>query len=130
MIISHYHEELSRTIHILENNTITDNIYKIDTHSTETLSLSLENIFYQNTITYTPEEYLSHLKSTIKYQEKNKNYHVITSTHKTFNNITIINLLNNYTIISKNNNPTIHFVIKHPRLRDAIASFTSPIQEK
>ena len=49
---------------------------------------------------------------------------------KTFNNITIINLLNHYTIISKNNNPTIHFVIKHPHLRDAITSFTSPIKEK
>ena len=130
LIISYYHKELSRTNYILENNTITDNIYKIDAHSTEPLSLSLENIFYQNTITYTHEEYLSHFKSTIKYQEKNKNYHVIPSTHKTFNNITIINLLNHYTIISKNNNPTIHFVIKHPHLRDAITSFTSPIKEK
>ena len=45
-------------------------------------------------------------------------------------NETIINLINNYTIISKSTNPTIHFVIKHPRLRDSISSFTSPIQEK
>lgn len=129
-IISYYHEEISHTKKILENNSITDNIYEINNTSTDNLHLSLENIFYPTPITYTKKEYLDHLNSTIKYQEQNKNYHVSLSHHKTFNNITIINLINNYTIISKSTNPTIHFVIKHPRLRDSISSFTSPIQEK
>ncbi len=129
-IISYYHEEISHTKKILENNSITDNIYEINNTSTDNLHLSLENIFYPTPITYTKKEYLDHLNSTIKYQEQNKNYHVSLSHHKTFNNITIINLINNYTIISKSTNPTIHFVIKHPRLRDSISSFNSPIQEK
>lgn len=49
--------------------------------------------------------------------------------NKTFKNITITIIKNNYVIISKNSNPTIHFVIKHPKLIEAIENFRPLVKE-
>ena len=43
------------------------------------------------------------------------------------NTTTIIN--NKYVIISKNANPVIHFVIKHPKLVEAIDNFNPLVKE-
>ena len=60
---------------------------------------------------------------------KNKNYHVNISDYKTFKNISINILENKYVILSKNCNPTIHFVIRHPKLIDAIKNFNPIVKE-
>ena len=49
--------------------------------------------------------------------------------NKTFKNITITIIKNNYVIISKSSNPTIHFVIRHPKLIDAIEKFDPLVKE-
>ena len=92
------------------------------------LYLSLENIFYKKEIKYTHEEYMNHLSSTLKF--KNKNYKVIKNSKSTFKNISITILENNYVIISKNSSPTIHFVIRHPKLVNAINNFNPLVVEK
>lgn len=112
---------------ILKNNIITDTIYNYENEFTNNLSLSLENIFYNQKITYTYHEYLEHLKDTINYS--NKNYHVIINNDQTFKNISINIVDNNYVIISKNINPTIHFVIRHPKLKSAIENFKPLVKE-
>lgn len=112
---------------ILKNNIITDTIYNYENEFTNNLSLSLENIFYNQKITYTYHEYLEHLKDTINYS--NKNYHVIINNDQTFKNISINIVDNNYVIISKNINPTIHFVIRHPKLKSAIENFKPIVKE-
>ena len=38
-------------------------------------------------------------------------------------------LENKYVILSKNCNPTIHFVIRHPKLIDAIKNFNPIVKE-
>ena len=112
---------------ILKNNIITDTIYNYENEFTNNLSLSLENIFYNQKITYTYHEYLEHLKDTINYN--NKNYHVIINNDQTFKNISINIIDNNYVIISKSINPTIHFVIRHPKLKSAIENFSPIVKE-
>ena len=112
---------------ILKTNIITDTIYNYENEFTNDLSLSLENIFYNQKITYTHHEYLEHLKDTINYN--NKNYHVIINNDQTFKNISINIVDNNYVIISKSINPTIHFVIKHPKLKSAIENFKPIVKE-
>ena len=112
---------------ILKNNIITDTIYNYENEFTNNLSLSLENIFYNQKITYTYHEYLEHLKDTINYS--NKNYHIIINNDQTFKNISINIVDNNYVIISKSINPTIHFVIRHPKLKSAIESFSPIVKE-
>ena len=112
---------------ILKNNIITDTIYNYENEFTNNLSLSLENIFYNQKITYTYHEYLEHLKDTINYS--NKNYHIIINNDQTFKNISINIVDNNYVIISKSINPTIHFVIRHPKLKSAIENFKPLVKE-
>ena len=112
---------------ILKTNIITDTIYNYENEFTNNLSLSLENIFYNQKITYTYHEYLEHLKDTINYN--NKNYHVIINNDQTFKNISINIVDNNYVIISKSINPTIHFVIRHPKLKSAIENFSPIVKE-
>ena len=112
---------------ILKTNIITDTIYNYENEFTNNLSLSLENIFYNQKITYTYHEYLEHLKDTINYS--NKNYHVIINNDQTFKNISINIVDNNYVIISKSINPTIHFVIRHPKLKSAIENFSPIVKE-
>ena len=112
---------------ILKTNIITDTIYNYENEFTNNLSLSLENIFYNQKITYTYHEYLEHLKDTINYN--NKNYHVIINNDQTFKNISINIIDNNYVIISKSINPTIHFVIRHPKLKSAIENFSPIVKE-
>lgn len=112
---------------ILKTNIITDTIYNYENEFTNNLSLSLENIFYNQKITYTYHEYLEHLKDTINYS--NKNYHIIINNDQTFKNISINIIDNNYVIISKSINPTIHFVIRHPKLKSAIENFSPIVKE-
>lgn len=120
-------DEESYLNNILKNNIITDTIYNYENEFTNNLSLSLENIFYNQKITYTYHEYLEHLKDTINYN--NKNYHVIINNDQTFKNISINIVDNNYVIISKSINPTIHFVIRHPKLKSAIENFSPIVKE-
>ena len=37
---------------------------------------------------------------------------------------------NNYVIVSKNSNPVIHFIIRHPKLMNAIKNFDPIVKEK
>ena len=128
-ILEYKKEEENNTKQVLKENRINDIIFNITKNefNNEDTCLSLENIFYNKKIKYNYNEYLNHLNSTKKY--KNKNYHVNISDYKTFKNISINILENKYVILSKNCNPTIHFVIRHPKLIDAIKNFNPIVKE-
>ena len=131
--ILNYKNENEKCINkILETNIITDNIYipTKDEFNLEPLSLSLEDIFYNKKINYNYDEYILHLKSTKNYQLNNNHYKLITSSNKTFKNISISIIENNSVIISKSGDPIIHFIIKHPKLINAISNFTPLVNEK
>ena len=53
-----------------------------------------------------------------------------TNNYQTFRNIQILFCGKEWVMISKISSPSIHFVIHHPKLRDAIENFIPPVVEK
>ena len=113
------------------NNLLEDEISKFSKEEFEKspLSLFLADSFYDKKIYYTYEEYLEHLDLTKKYEKNNKNYELSVNSNTTFKNIQILICENNWVMISKANSPSIHFVIHHPKLRNAIEKFIPPVVE-
>ena len=93
------------------------------------LSLFLADSFFETEIYYTYEDYLEHLKLTKEYSENNTNYKLTFNNHHIFKNIQILILEEHWVMISKNKSPSIHFVIHHPKLRNAIENFIPPVVE-
>ena len=63
------------------------------------------------------------------FEKENINYHLNYEKEQTFKNITTTITNNKYVIISKIANPAIHFVIKHPKLVEAIDNFNPLVKE-
>lgn len=116
---------------ITQNYTFEDEISELSKEDFEKapLALFLADIFYDKKIYYTYEEYLEHLNLTKKYEKNNKNYELSVNSNTTFKNIQILICENNWVMISKANSPSIHFVIHHPKLRNAIEKFIPPVVE-
>ena len=131
-IVDYKKEEEKNINIILKNGIITDNIFieEKSTFDKDNIYLSLENIFYKDKIKYTYEEYKEHLKNTRDYSKNNKNYKININSTKTFNNISINIVKDNYVVITKQDFPTIHFIIRHPKLTEAINNFNPLVIEK
>ena len=116
---------------ITQNYTFEDEISELSKEDFKKapLSLFLADSFYDKKIYYTYEEYLKHLNLTKKYEKNNKNYKLSVNNNNTFKNIQILICENNWVMISKANSPSIHFVINHPKLRNAIENFIPPVVE-
>ena len=82
--------------------------------------LELSRMFPGSGYTYTYAEYAKHLTMTEEFAKKHRNYSVNRSKHNPFGNINITIHEKKFAVISKNTVPSIHFVIRHPILRDAI----------
>ena len=130
-LLNYKKEEEKNTKLLLKTNTITDTIYNInkDNFNNDEVYLTFNNMFFNKKIKYSFDEYSKHLKSTIQFAEKNNNYNLKINDYKTFNNMTIYIVKNSYVVISKDNNPTIKFVVKHPKLRNAIENFNPLVKE-
>ena len=128
-IIKYKKNEEMINLELLNDNIITDNIYieKEEDFINNEIYLSLENLFTDKKIKYNYDEYLEHLEELKKF--KNKNYKIVYMDNKTFKNITVTILEKNFVLISKNANPVVHFVIRHPKLIDAINNFSPIVKE-
>ena len=116
---------------VLENNILEDEITTLSENEFVNYPpvLSLSDSFYANDICYNYEEYLEHLTDTKKYMSNHNNYKILENTINTFRNINITIHSGKWVMISKNTHPAIHFVIHHPKLRDAIENFIAPVVE-
>ena len=130
-IRKHVNEQKNMVQTILNDNIIEDEFSTIarEDFSKNPISLFIEDNICNKKIYYTYEEYLKHLKLTNEYSIENKNYITNPKYNHTFKNIQVSILEKKWVIISKNTSPTIHFVIHHPKLRDAIENFVPPILE-
>lgn len=115
----------------LQTNILEDEIVEVskEEFTKSPLSLFLADTFYENEIYYTYEEYLEHLELTKEYAKNNTNYKLTFNRHHIFKNIQILILEKHWVMVSKNKSPSIHFVIHHPKLRNAIENFIPPIEE-
>ena len=116
---------------ILNKTSLYDNIPSLTKKEFENNkpNLLLSDIFYNKKITYTYEEYICHLKETEDFSKKHSNYKLNKLSFLTFKNITVTILGKELVIISKEENPTIHFIIRHPKLVNAISNFKPIVKE-
>ena len=91
--------------------------------------LELSGMFCEADISYSEEEYTTHLSESKAFAEKNQNYILKCNTAHAFRNLQILIHVGQWVMVSKGKAPVIHFVIRHPRLRTAIESFIPPITE-
>ena len=115
----------------LLNNTIIDEISELsmEEFAKYPMHLSLANAFFENDIPYTYDEYVEHLNLTKEFAKNHTNYSVQDTTSQTFRNIQIHILSGKYVMISKVKTPVIHFVIRHPKMVNALESFIAPVME-
>lgn len=130
-ILKYKNSEFTNYNKLLKENSLEDSIYILSKKefTNNPSFLSLTNIFYDKKIKYTYEDYLKHLKETKYFISKNPNYTLTTINNITFTNITITILDKKLVIISKEENPTIHFIIRHPKLVNAISNFKPIVNE-
>ena len=116
-------------LEILKNNCVSDEIlcFTENEFAGHPLSLSLSLMFSDKNFEYTYEEYAEHIRLTKEFAKKHKNYSAAQAKGNTFSNIQITIHENEFVMISKNKAPTIHFVLRHPILREAIEHFEFPI---
>ena len=116
---------------VLKNNVFEDEIQEISKETFNSISptLCLADSFYENKVYYNYEEYMEHLKLTKEYEENTPNYKLTVNHQHTFKNIQVLICEKNWVMVSKANSPSIHFVIHHPKLRNAIENFIPPVVE-
>ncbi|MGN1085162.1 MAG: hypothetical protein ACI4QX_09160 [Lachnospiraceae bacterium] len=121
--------ELMETI--LSENPVFDEITAVSPAEFEQhpVNLSVAGAFYETDIPYTYEEYKTHIRLTKEFAENHPNYTLNASSAQTFRNIQIQILEGKYVMISKVKTPVIHFVIRHPKMIDAIGNFIAPVVE-
>lgn len=93
------------------------------------VSLSLSELFFERDLVYTYEEYCEHLRLTEEAAAQNEHYDVIFTNDKGFCNINIVIREGKWAMVSKSKAPVIHFVIRHPTLRQAIEDMILPVVE-
>lgn len=130
-ICDYIHIKAAITEQILAHDTITEEIPVLSKTEFDTfpLTLPLCGIFYEKNIYYTWEMYQQHFKSTLTYEQTHPNYHLKKNTESAFRNIQIIIHEKKWVIVSKNQTPAIHFLIRHPKMRNAFENMTIPIVE-
>lgn len=128
-ILLYAEERKKQMLEILKNNSVSDEIPCLseEKFKKQPLSLSLSLMFCGKSFEYTYEEYSEHLKLTKEFAKKTKNNAAVPTRENAFANIQITIHENEYVLISKNKAPTIHFVIRHPILREAIEHLDFPV---
>lgn len=91
--------------------------------------LQLSEMFFDKDIKYTYEQYERHIELTRDRAENNGGYTVSFTRANAFRNLQIYMREGKWAMISKGNAPSIHFVIHHPKLRNAIENFVPLIVE-
>ncbi len=123
--------EIERINQKLTHSTITENIHipSEAAYQENPMLLSVSGCFYEQPIAYDYKQLLAHLKETQEFAKSNRNYVLNTNELTAFRNIQIEIMEDEYVVISKVKSPSIHFVIKHPRLINALQNFTVPVIE-
>ena len=130
-IKKHVKAQKERIISILESGTLEDEVPALtpEEFSKNPPVLDLSGIFCETNLPYSEEEYMMHMSDTKAFAPKNTNYILRISTTHAFRNLQILVHEGQWAMISKSKAPAIHFIIHHPKLRNAIENFIPPIVE-
>ncbi len=131
-IKSYMLEESDRMKSVLSSNTVVLEIPELSREEFEKypLSLSLSGMFFEDDILYDYDSYLEHLEQTKNFAENNPNCILDLTSANAFRNLQIIIKEGEWAMVSKSKSPAIHFVIHHPKLRNAIENFVPPMVDE
>lgn len=93
------------------------------------LRLSLSGLFPDADVFYDYESYRMHLRETEAFAQSHPRYFICSSSTLSFRNIQIFICQGQWAMVSKNTCPAIHFIIRHPQLRQAIETLALTVAE-
>lgn len=116
---------------LMESGKVIDEVQIVDEASFDAhpFILNLSHMFYEHDIYYTYAQYQEHLLLTHEMTNTYDRYVVEDSVRYPFRNIQITMHEGKWAMISKSKNPVIHFVIYHPKLRDAIENMVIAVED-
>lgn len=117
---------------ILQHSCITEEIPILSKDEFEKfpIVLPLSGMFFEKDIYYTWEDYKEHLQLIREFEKNNANYKAIENHKFPFRNIQIYIHQGKYVLVSKNKTPSIHFLIRHPKMRNSFENMIIPIIEE
>ena len=130
-IRKHVKTQKERILSILASETLEDEVPALtpEEFSKNPPVLDLSGIFCETNLPYSEDEYMIHMRDTKAFARKNPNYILRISATHAFHNLQILVHEGQWAMISKSKAPAIHFIIHHPKLRNAIENFIPPIVE-
>ena len=130
-IRKHVKTQKERILSILTAETLEDEVPALtpEEFSKNPPVLDLSGIFCETNLPYSEDEYMMHMRDTKAFARKNPNYILRISATHAFHNLQILVHEGQWAMISKSKAPAIHFIIHHPKLRNAIENFIPPIVE-
>ncbi|MCQ5202414.1 helix-turn-helix domain-containing protein [Mordavella massiliensis] len=91
--------------------------------------LPLSGMFYEKDILYSWADYQEHLRLIQDYPKQHPHYRMTENPGSPFRNIQICIHEGKCVTVSKNKTPSIHFLIRHPKMRNAFENMSIPIVE-
>lgn len=130
-LFAYARQERTFTEMILQDNIIFDEVIQLSPEEFEKhpMKLFVAGAFCDTEIPYTYKDYQEHLNLTKNFAACHENYKLKESNEYVFRNIQVQILEGNYVLISKAKSPVIHFVIRHPKMVNALENFIPPVFE-
>ena len=130
-ILRHAAAQRQRVETILETGQVEDEVSSLsqaefDKHPP---ALDVSGAFCESDLCYTYPEYVTHLQETARFAAAHPNYTLKRTAAQAFRNLQIFLREGQWAMVSKGKAPAIHFVIRHPRLREAMEQFIPPVVE-
>lgn len=109
---------------ILKTSTIAHCITRLSTEEfkAEPARLALADTFCEKDLPYTPALYQKHFQATQAFAETHPSFTYTTTAEGAFKNIQIRIHHGHWAMVSKSRSPAIHFIIRHPRMIEALSA--------
>ena len=130
-ILAYYRLSRERVEDILSHDYIFESIPVLteDDFQKMPMFLSLSGMFCETDLPYSFETYQEHLEQMRRFEAAHPTYKIHEDHAPAFRNIQILMHEKKWVIVSKNKAPAIHFVIRHPKMREAFEHMVIPIIE-
>ena len=131
VLLGHAAAQRQRMAAILETGEVVDELSVLSQGSFDQHPpvLDVSGAFCESDLCYTYPEYLTHLRETERFAACHPNYTLKRTAAQAFRNLQIFLRVGQWAMVSKGKAPAIHFVIRHPRLREALERFIPPVVE-
>lgn len=131
-ILDSFKIEKQRVGRILKHSVISDEMTEVslEEYLDHPAALPLAGCFLEKDILLSYEEYCSCINDAESFCQDHDNYEFRMIKVEGFRNISITCFEGRWSLVSKNKAPSIHFVIRHPNLRNALENIELPVKDE